>query len=133
MSDEHQKQHQWTGMRSPTNGTNFLRSNFFIFLLGQIVTAAIGLGIFLIAYGGQQEQFRQMIRSIGALEATTLRMDEKGTNFSHYGIAADVSRMDRLEQRLGINEEQVKKIDVMNEKLTRIDKTVDEIRNNTRK
>jgi hypothetical protein len=125
MSDEHQKpHHQWTGMRSPSNGTNFLRSNLFIFLLGQIATATIGLAVFLIAYGTQQEQSRQMAKEIGELKGITSRMDDKGTNFSHYGI---------MEARLSINEEQVKKIDVMNEKITRIDKTVEEIRNNTRK
>jgi hypothetical protein len=134
MSDEHQKpHHQWTGMRSPSNGTNFLRSNLFIFLLGQIATATIGLAVFLIAYGTQQEQSRQMAKEIGELKGITSRMDDKGTNFSHYGITAEMSRMDRIEARLSINEEQVKKIDVMNEKITRIDKTVEEIRNNTRK
>ena len=42
-------------------------------------------------------------------------------------------RVDVFEARLGANEEAVKRIAVMDEKLTRIDKTVDEIRNNTKR
>lgn len=124
-------QHGWSGLRSSTNGTSFLRSNLFIFLLGQIATAIVGIAILLTTYGAQQERNSQIANRIGGLEATTNRMDEKGTNFSHYGIASDVQRMDRLELRIAANEEQTKRIAVMDEKLTRIDKTVDEIRNNT--
>lgn len=120
----------WSGPKHSTNGgTTFAKSNLFIFILGQALTCIVGLAMFLTTYGAQQERNAQLANRISAQEAMTSRMDERGTNFSHYGIIMDGSRLDKMELRATASEEQIKRIAVMDEKLTRIDKAVDEIKN----
>src|SRR5213075_163329 len=80
---------QWTGFKSSVNGTTFLRSGLFVFLMGQCSLAAVGLAVFFITIGGLSERFLQLTNRTSAIEAIQSRMDEKGTNFSHYGIQAD--------------------------------------------
>lgn len=120
----------WSGPKHSTNGgTSFVKSNLFIFILGQALTCLVGLAIFLTTYGAQQERNVQLASRLTLQEALTARMDERGTNFSHYNIASDGTRLDKLELRITASEEQIKRIAVMDEKLTRIDKSVDEIKN----
>jgi hypothetical protein len=120
----------WSGPKHSTNGgTSFVKSNLFIFALGQALTCGIGLAVFLITYGAEQERDVSLAKRITAQEALTARMDEKGTNFSHYGILMDQARLDKVESQESASGEQIKRIAVMDEKLTRIDKSVDEIKN----
>ncbi|SRR6266446_7204983 len=130
--DEHPKQHappQWTGVKAQHgNGTIFVRSNLFVFLLGQISLALIGLAGFAVTYGQNTQKFIELSNRVGGTEAVAKRMDENGTNFSHYNIISEGQRLASLEARANANEEQVKRIAVIDEKVSRIDKTVDEIR-----
>lgn len=130
MNEASREDTSWSGPKHSTNGgTTFVKSNLFIFMLGQTLTCIVGLAMFLTAYGAQQERNVQLANRIAAQEAVTARMDERGTNFSHYGIITDGNRLDKMEARESASEEQIKRIAVMDEKLTRIDKSVDEIKN----
>src|SRR5205823_5503040 len=136
---EHQQQHQqqphhpqtqvsgWSGLRSSVNGTTFVRSGFFIFLLGQVSLAAVGLATFLITVGGLSERFLQLSNHVAAQDVLISRMDKEGTTFSHFGIASDRDKLSSLEVRLTADESSIKKIDVMDEKITRIDDTLRQI------
>jgi hypothetical protein len=130
MSDHHhidpkQQQHLgWTGLRSSTNGTTFFKSNFGVFIAGQLVTVVAGVALFLITYGGFTERQRQIGERVARLEETTQRMDREGTNASKYGIKEELNAIQSNTSRIARLEEQSAKIDVMAEKIARIDDTV---------
>jgi imidazole glycerol phosphate synthase subunit HisF len=57
-------------------------------------------------------------------------MDEQGTNFSHYNIANDKDKIADIYSRIGVDELAISKINVMDEKITRIDTAVGKIQDN---
>ncbi|SRR6266705_1898372 len=123
----------WTGTRS-VNGTHFLRSNLFIFLLGQIVMLSFWAITFASTYGQNSQKFLDLATRVASVESNQTRMDEHGTNASKYGLQADQTRFNIDEARLTEVEKSAKKIDVMDERLGRIDEAVRDIRANmTRK
>ena len=122
--------YNWTGVKTPTNGTTFIKSNLFVFLLGQLSLGLIGIAGFAVTYGQNTQKFIDLNNRVTAAETLAKRMDDSGTNFSHYNIQSADKRLTSLEIRISANEEQTKRIAVMDEKITRIDKTVDEIRMN---
>jgi|SRR5882762_9080430 len=123
--DHHQTQEQsqpvW--MTRPHNGKTFLKSNLGVILMlaTWVVSALIGIGIYYNKLSSYNDR-------IIAIEATQKRMDDVGTTFSHYGIESDKQRLLNLEIRMHDGEEQLKKLSVMDEKISRIDDSVKDIR-----
>lgn len=77
MNEASREDTSWSGPKHSTNGgTTFVKSNLFIFMLGQTLTCIVGLAMFLTAYGAQQERNVQLANRIAAQEAVTARMDE---------------------------------------------------------
>ena len=118
------KQHHgvWSGARSTINGVGFLKSNLFIFLLGQIVMMLFWLGGFAVTYGQNSQKQTEYAVWRGQTDAAIKRMDDQGSNASYYGQKALNDRLNGEDSRLNEVEKQTKKIDVMDEKITRIDK-----------
>jgi hypothetical protein len=117
----------WSGIRHP-NGTSFLKSNLFIFLLGQGVMFAFWVTGFAVTYGQNTQKFLELTDKVSVLQATTKRMDESGTNFSHYGIESERAQAIKMEARLHEVEDQTRQIAVMSEKINRIDENLKELR-----
>src|SRR6266404_810083 len=134
MDNETQGKHgQWSGVRSSVNGSGFLKSNLFVFLLGQFFMFAFWIITFAVTYGQNTEKNLQMSAWVGRLDSTVKRMDDSGTNFSHYGLAADQTRLTADEIRIHETEEQVKQIPVLIEKVSRVDENVKQLLQQQRK
>ncbi len=117
----------WTGMRS-SNGTGFLKSNLFLFLLGQLVMFAFWLTGFAVTYGQNQQKFLDLTTRVSRTEAIQQRMDERGTDASRYGLRADADRFINVEARLIEAEKTIKKIDVMDSKIDRMAQDIQELK-----
>ena len=86
---EHDRGHQ----NARHNGAHgFLKSNFFMFLMGQLVTL-FGAGIY---FGGLNHEVSELTKWQGQAQATFERMDRDGTNASKWAITG--------EWKLSINE-----------------------------
>lgn len=126
-SGHHDTRH-WSSVRTAgSNGGAFLKSNLFVFLLGQFIMFLFWVVGFAVTYGQNTEKNLQMSNWIGRLDATSKRMDEQGTNFSHYGLQADQGRLNTFESRLHEQEEQSKQIPVIVEKVNRIDENIKQL------
>jgi hypothetical protein len=121
---------QWTGVRQP-QGVGFLRSTLFAVIVTQFCTGTIALGVFLFSSGQTANSIQNRILELEKAVATNIsiakRMDDQGTNFSHYNIANDKDKIADIYLRLANDERSIDKINVMDEKITRIDKSVDDI------
>lgn len=131
--DHHSTHSQWSGIRTTNGASTFLKSNLFVFLLGQFFMFLFWVVGFAVTYGQNTEKNIQMSAWLGRLEATIKRMDDQGTNYSHYGLIADHASIDSFEKRLKEQEEQTKQIGVMIEKINRIDENVKQLQVQVRK
>lgn len=130
--ESHGSRHGWTPARQ-VNGGKFIASNFFIFLCGQLVTFLIGVGIFFVAYGRQAQRFEDLSDRVARLEASARRMDDSGTNYSHYHLESELGILTQNSNRIGKVEDYVNRIGVMDEKITRIEGDIKDIKANLRK
>ena len=105
----------------------FLRSNLFMFLLGQVLAVLAAYGVFSFTWGQISQEAIEMRKWKVEVTATIKRMDEEGTNASKYSIKSDNATLNELESRLKAVEGDVRKIDVMAEKISRIDDTLKDI------
>jgi hypothetical protein len=124
---------QWTGMRQP-QGVGFFRSTLFAVVLTQVITGVTALGVFLFTSGQTsnsiQARITELEKAVAANIAVAKRMDDQGTNFSHYNIANDKDKIADIYARIGVDELAISKINVMDEKITRIDTAVGKIQDN---
>jgi hypothetical protein len=120
--------HGWSPYRTQINGTSFFRSNMFVFLTGQLILLCLFVASQLITKGQNDQKFTDLSLRVGAVEAVQHRMDENGTNFSHYNLAGEDKRLQSIEARMLDLENRTAKIDVMAEKISRIDDTLKEMR-----
>jgi hypothetical protein len=100
------------GTRAPA----FIKSNFFVFLMGQFVTI-IGAALY---FGGLINQVSDIQKWRGQAQLTLERMDRDGTNMDRW-------RLDQLNKSFDVIDRRTAKIDVMDATLNRIDKKMDEI------
>ncbi len=120
-SGDHKQHGAWSGVRSSVNGGHFLKSNFFIFLLGQIVTLVCGLVVAGTIYGRVTQQFTELEKWHIETAATISRMDTFGTNASKWAIADEYKRIEANTSAIRELQDQTRKLDVMAEKISRID------------
>jgi hypothetical protein len=107
----------------------FFRSNLFMFLLGQVLAVVAAFGVFSFTWGQISQEAIEMRKWKSDVTSTIKRMDDEGTNASKYSIKADTAQLNQLESRLKAVEGDDRKIDVMAEKINRIDETLKEIKN----
>ena len=101
--------------------SGFFQSNLFIFLMGQVVTMLVGLVFFGIAFGKITQQFTEGQEWRRQAQGVLERMDRDGDNFAQYEIRANKTHDQQVDERLKAIEENVRKIDVMKEKIDRLE------------
>ena len=99
----------------------FLRSNLFIFFMGQVVTVLGCIIFFAIAWGKLSQQFVESIHWRDATQKTIERMDSDGTNYARYEIKTIGIHVENLDGQLKVQQEQVIKIPVIQEKIERLE------------
>jgi hypothetical protein len=106
---------------TPKFQNGFFRSNLFIFLMGQVVTVLCGLVFFGVAWGRLSQQFTESMEWRARTDAQITRMDSIGPNASRYGVESLKLIAEQTDERLKYLEEQTRKIDVMKEKIDRVE------------
>ena len=104
-----------------------------MFLLGQILAVLGTLIFFSFTWGQISQEAIENRKWKFETDKTIKRMDEEGTNASKYALKAHVTKLDELDFRLKSVEGDGRKIDVMAEKISRIDDSVKEIRDRAQK
>jgi hypothetical protein len=105
----------------PKFKNGFFRSNLFIFLMGQVVTVLVGLVFFAVGWGRLSQQFQESMEWRATTQARLERMDKEGTNASKYSIQTEQGQIMSVNDRLKYIEEQVRKLDVMQLKIDRLE------------
>ncbi len=111
-------------MRTNVNGGHFLKSNLFIFLCGQVFTMICGLVVAGTIYGRLMQQFSEFERWHIETAGTITRMDTVGTNASKWAIADQYKKIEQNSAAIHELQEQTRKLDVIAEKISRIDDAV---------
>ena len=99
----------------------FFRSYLFTFLMGQVVTFLVGLIFFAIGWGKLAQQFTEGQQWRVIAEARMERMDSTGTNFARYQVEALRLHAEQNEAKITVLQEETRKIDVMKEKIDRLE------------
>lgn len=116
----------WTGLRN--GGVNFFKSNLFIFLCGQFLAFVCWLLIVAQVYGRIFQKFDDMVKWQSAVDVRIERMDTQGTNASKWAITEEEKKIDDDTRAIRDLQEQNRKIDVMGEKIARIDDSIKELK-----
>jgi hypothetical protein len=104
--------------------SGFFQSNLFIFLLGQFCMFVFWLLGFAVTYGETQQKNKELDQWRGQIENSIRRMDEQGTNYSHYTLQSDHNSITSNTQRIERIETAVGQLPVMNERVTRLTEEV---------
>jgi hypothetical protein len=102
----------------------FLKSNLFIFLLGQTFAFVCWAIVASSVYGRFDQKLSAWEKWEAETQATMIRMDAYGTNASKWALSQHLDLIKQNSQRIERLETQASKIDVMAEKVSRIDLTV---------
>ena len=107
---------------NPKLENGFIRSNLFVFMMGQVVTILIAIVFFAVGWGKLSQQFVESMEWRGVTQARLERMDKEGTNADRYGFESERARIDNMDGRLKAVEENTRKLDVMASTLDRLDR-----------
>jgi hypothetical protein len=113
-------------LREHRNGkiSGFFQSNLFIFLLGQFCMFVFWLLGFAVTYGETQQKNKELDQWRGQIEIAIRRMDDQGTNYSHYTLQSDHNIIQSNSQRIEKLESAIGQLPVMNERVTRLTEEV---------
>ncbi len=111
------------------NGSaSILKSNLFIFFAGQFVAFSCWFIFAAVTYGRLAAQFGDILEWRGRTDSRLERIDSDGTRSEKFRVEAEKLALANNETRIRYLEEQERKIDVMSEKISRIDESLKEIR-----
>lgn len=83
---------------------------------------------FTTTYGRKEEQWQQMATWRAGMDATIKRMDDKGTNASHWAIDKERESILANSKKIEELQSQTRKLDVMDEKLSRMQTDLNELK-----
>ena len=79
---------------------------------------------FAVTYGETQQKNKELDQWRAQVENSIRRMDEQGTNYSHYTLQSDHSVILSNSQRIEKLESAIGQLPVMNERVTRLTEEV---------
>jgi hypothetical protein len=120
-------------VQSGVQKNGFLRSNLFIFLLGQAFAFICWLCIFAFGWGKYSERFTTLDTSVGELKAKTARMDEHGSTYLLNIEAQQQKAIGEVVARLERMEKETAHYDVMEYEHRRLTEDVEKLKNGQKK
>jgi len=119
-------------MANEANGTvvkrnGFLKSNLFVFLLGQAFAFICWLCIFAFGWGKYSERFEGHDKRLNSLEASQKGIDERATTAKSAAIQL-TKELGEAMARVGRVEQETAHFDVMESENRRLTKDVEELK-----
>lgn len=104
---------------------SFVKSNLFVFLLGQFFALIAAIIVVAVAWGAFSERYLNLVGRVANNETRITNMDEKGTNYSRRQLDVEEKVQQYYDERLKIVEKQLERIGAMDMKLNRLEDKVD--------
>ena len=94
----------------------------------------VGLvAVILIGWGRMSQQFTTLQENFAGMQKHVEQIDNEGTNREKYVLGSVLQSTEETKKRIAAVEDQARKIDVLVEKISRIDDTMKEIRDGVKR